>query len=494
MKYFSTLLIAINLLCQASFAQPDTLLLSLPAAIRIANDSSLQAFRERNVYLSAYWQYNNYKAEKLPSVSLSTTPIRYNRSINKQYSINDSGYVFIPEQTFNSSIGLSAQQNLTLTGGTFYINSDLQRLQNMGTRNSMQFNSTWLSVGYKQPIFGFNDYKWAKKTEPLAFEKAKREYIESRESITLRVIPLFFGLAEAEMALQIARQNYHNADTLYKISVKRFELTSVDKADLLTLKLELINSRTSLRQAENNYMRSKDNLLVFLRKNTEGVDLVLPENLPTLQIQANLALQQSQQNYPVFIELQQQVIHAEREVEQRKIQSRFNASLDANFGLNKNASEWEQVYIDPLNQQMVAVSLNIPLVDWGVRKSRYNIARNNRDATLLSVEQQKQEFEQEMIRLVNEFNLQAEIVKSSKEAANIASESYRINRERFLLGRIDVNTLSLQQVKKDQALRSYISELRRYWTYYYQIRQLTLYDFEKQQALQASFDKELFKP
>ena len=43
-----------------------TIRLDLEETIRMANDSSLMAFRNENMYLSGYWEYRTYKAERLP--------------------------------------------------------------------------------------------------------------------------------------------------------------------------------------------------------------------------------------------------------------------------------------------------------------------------------------------------------------------------------------------------------------------------------------------
>ena len=56
------------LLCLAPFAAGQTIELSLERTIQLAADSSLEAFRSKNLYLSGYWEYRNYKAERLPSL------------------------------------------------------------------------------------------------------------------------------------------------------------------------------------------------------------------------------------------------------------------------------------------------------------------------------------------------------------------------------------------------------------------------------------------
>src|SRR5512145_1633935 len=60
--------------------------LTLSEAIRIANDSSLTAFRYRNLYLASYWDYRSYLAQKKPSLTLNTTPLSYNRSFVQRYN------------------------------------------------------------------------------------------------------------------------------------------------------------------------------------------------------------------------------------------------------------------------------------------------------------------------------------------------------------------------------------------------------------------------
>ena len=53
--------------------------LSLEKTITLAADSSLDAFRYKNIYLADYWQFRTYQANRLPSLSLNMMPAHYNR-------------------------------------------------------------------------------------------------------------------------------------------------------------------------------------------------------------------------------------------------------------------------------------------------------------------------------------------------------------------------------------------------------------------------------
>ena len=52
------------------------------------------------------------------------------------------------------------------------------------------------------------------------------------------------------------------------------------------------------------------------------------------------------------------------------------------------------------------------------------------------------------------------------------------------------NTLDLNdaQNSKDDARQKHISELYYYWYYFYQLRSLTLWDFERNMELEADFE------
>ncbi len=47
------------------------------------------------------------------------------------------------------------------------------------------------------------------------------------------------------------------------------------------------------------------------------------------------------------------------------------------WALTRVADKLGDAYRHPLQQDLVSVSVSIPLIDWGVRKGKYNMARNN---------------------------------------------------------------------------------------------------------------------
>ena len=74
--------------------------LDLEKTIRLANDSSLEAFRTQNMYLAGYWEYRTYKANRLPSLTLNMTPAQYNRDITRRYDSEQDLDIYRSQQSF----------------------------------------------------------------------------------------------------------------------------------------------------------------------------------------------------------------------------------------------------------------------------------------------------------------------------------------------------------------------------------------------------------
>jgi len=474
------------------FGQKDSIRLNMREAIELAQDSSLSAFRSQYAYETGYWSFRNYQARRLPTLNMSVNPFTYNRSITKQFNSADSSYQYYEGQNLSNSVGLNLQQNLTLTGGRVYIASDLGRLENYVGVKGASYSSTPFRIGINQPIFGFNTYKWEKQIEPLKFQKAKLDFVQSAENIALEAVNLYFNLVFAQQNLQIAETSYANADTLYQIGQKRFQLMAINKADLLTLQLELINNKNRLKEARNNHEKTVSALCIYLGiPQNKVISTYIPDNISLTAIKKEAVFDLARKNNPFYVGIDQQIIESDRDLERTRIESRFSSNLDLSFGLNQTGKNVPDAFKNPSEQQLVNLSFQIPLIDWGQKRGRYNLAKSQQKLQTSTLKQKEIDFEQDMLISVNEFNLQYEMVKSAKEAADVAIEVYEMNNQRFVLGQMDVNTLIMQLNRKENAMVGYVNSLYKYWRLYYNLRYLTLFDFEKNITLINDLDGKL---
>ncbi|MFN3380145.1 MAG: TolC family protein, partial [Runella zeae] len=148
-----------------------------------------------------------------------------------------------------------------------------------------------------------------------------------------------------------------------------------------------------------------------------------------------------------------------------------------------------ELYRRPQDQQTVQLELDIPILDWGRSKSRTKTAQAQQQLTQYTVEQDKQTFRQEIYTQVTLFEMLRDQLDLTLKADSIASEKYKIAQERYVLGNLSITDLSISFTEKDQAKRDYIYALREYWGAYYNLRQLTLSDFENDISLTPEGNK-----
>lgn len=476
-------------LCGAGVQAQQVLRLDLKRTIALANDSSLSAFRYQNMYLSGYWEYRSYKAARLPSLSLNLTPAQYYRYITQRYDSQADVDVYREQQMFSAAAGLSLVQNFDLLGGTFYVDTQLDYLRNFGDVNSTQFSTVPFRIGYQQDLLGFNAFRWDRKIEPLKFEKVKKQFIYNSESVSEEAVNYFFSLAMAQADYRLAEENLTTADTLYAIGEQRQKIAAISQADLLTLKLDKVNARNTLKNAEITRKRAMSALATFLNldKNTY-IEIDLPSRPRYVDIPTDRALLLAKENNPTYLEQRQNVLEAEREVDRTKKESRFNASVNASVGFNQVADNLGAAYRNLLQQDLVSLTVSIPLVDWGVRKGKYNMARNNLNVVKIAARREEISLEEDVMMTVSDFNVQQDLIASASEALDLAELAYDQTRRRFIIGKADISSLTLSLNRQQEAQKNYIQALQNYWFNYYKIRKLTLHDFESGMSLSDRFD------
>lgn len=468
-----------------TFAQSsNTIRLDLAQTVQLANDSSLSAFRAKNMYMASYWEYRSFRAERLPSLTLYMTPLSYNRDFTRRYDSEQDIDIFRQQQSLYTYGNIAAQQNLDITGGTFFVDSELGYIRNFGSMMNSQFTSVPIRVGYRQDLIGYNRFKWEKKIEPIKFEKAQKELIAQLEETAETAAGYFFDLAMAQAEMELAIENNENTERLYKIGEEKHKIASIGQADLFTLKLDRVNAQNALQNADINLKRATFALASFLNldKNMK-IDISLPAYPEEMVIVVDDALMYAKQNNPRYLESKQQILQSEQQLDKTKRESMFNAGLSASVGFNQVAETFRNVYRSPLQQDIVSFTLSIPLVDWGVRKGRYNMAKNNLNIVQLSAQQNETSLEEDVIMTVGDFSIQQHMIRSAEEAVELARVAYEQTQERFIIGKADINSLTLSTNRRQQAQRNYIAALKSYWQSYFKIRRLTLFDFERNREI-----------
>jgi len=481
------LVVCLPLCITTSHAQYNEVL-TLEEVVQLAREQSPASILAKHQFRRSYWEFRTHKAGLRPSLTMDLDFPQFSRAIRREYS--EGSYQYVEDFTNTTAARISMNQSIGFTGGELFVQSELERLDEFGDNEDNFYLSKPISIGYRQPILFYNEYKWAKKIEPLKYERAEKQYIVNMEQVASTAVKLFFNLALAQQNLAEAKLNYSNADTLYKIARGRYEIGTIAENELMQMELSYLKAGSQLNRASVDLEYGKLQLRSFLGFNEKvDVELVISKEIPQFDVDYQKALASAQDNNPKVIGFDVDMAVAEQDVARTKAENGLKADLVASFGLTKSSQDLENVYINPQDQQGFQVGLQMPLLDWGLGKGRVKMAQSGMEVTRATVEQSQIEFRQSLFVQVMQFNLQDDQLALAAKSDTIAQKRYDLTKQRFLIGKVDVLDLNVALEEKDQAKKGYIRELQQYWSDYYVLRQLTLYDFEKQRELSADFEQ-----
>lgn len=455
---------------------------TLSEVVEMARNQSISARQAATTKETKYWEYRTFLSNYKPQLTLNGNLPAFSRSFIEVRQ-PDGTIQFQPVRNNNSSLNLSLSQSIAATGGSIYATSQLQRFDDFDRKNTL-YNGTPFAVGYMQPLLRFNSFKWDKKIEPLKFNESQQAYVESLEQISLQASGLFFDLLLAQVNLQIAETNLTNTDNILKVAKEKFELGKTSRNEILQLQLELLKTQKAVGVSKRDLEIASLNLKSFIGVQNEG-KLVLNTPRPpvAMLLSTDKAIVEAFANRADAIGFSRRKLEAERAVSKAKGDNGLNATLTATMGFSNRGQTVPELYRKPQDQQTVQLQLDIPILDWGRSKSRTKTAEAQRQLTQYAVEQDQQNFRQEIYTQVSLFEMLRDQLALTVEADSIASEKYKIAQERYVLGNLSITDLSIAFTEKDQAKRDYIYALRDYWGAYYKLRQLTLYDFETNSKL-----------
>lgn len=480
MKPILTVLLLGAMCCHAQ--QKDTIQVSLQNVVAMAKERSIAARQAQTVKETRYWQYRTFRSNYQPQLSLQGNAPGYSKQFIPVLQPNGT-IDFHPVHNNNSALNLSFSQSIAATGGTVFGTTQIQRFDDFDRKNTL-YNGVPYGIGYSQPLFKYNNLKWDQRIEPLRYNESKQEYIESMEEIAITASVYFFEQLLAQVDLQIAETNYSNTQNILRIAAEKFEMGKISRNEILQLQLEEVKAQKAVGTARRDIEIANLNLKAYTGLQHDAkIELIVPDAITNLVVQQEKVLAEAYANRSDAIAFMRRELEAKRDVAKAKADNGINATLTARLGYSKSATSFSKMYQSPKDQQMLQLEFDIPILDWGRSKSRTKTAEANRQFTEYAVQQDKQNFAQEIVTEVTLFNMMKEQLVLTRRADSIASEKYGIAKDRYVLGNLSITDLSIAFQEKDQAKRDYVYALRDYWKAYYRLRYLSLYDFEKEQKI-----------
>jgi outer membrane protein len=462
---------------QALFSQG----LTLDQSMAIAEENSPSIKRTRLNLIRNQENLNAQNAALKSNFSLTLNPINYTQ-----------GRYFNQLIGWNSEKNLQSFGNFTVTQPIALTDARISLINRFGYYNlyteftdvtSKGFSNN-LSVNLEQPLFTYNRTKLSLRELELALENSQLNYAIQLLGLERQVAQAFYYVFQQQQSLEISLQAYENMQKSYEVSRNKVDAGISPREEMFQAELNLATTRSDYENKIVSLENAKDDFKVLIGMSLYE-DLIVLTNIEvdTVKVDIAFAIDQGLENR---MELRQRNIEIEStqfDLIQTKGLNEFRGSLGLSIGLFGDNEKFRDVYSNPTNNETVALSLTIPLWDWGERKSRIKAAEATIETANISHEEEKNNIILGVRRVYrNLLNLQNQIEIARQSVIN-AQLTYDLNLEKYRNGDLTGMDLNLIQNQLSEKQLNYTNSLISYKLELLNLKIQTLYDFESKQQV-----------
>jgi outer membrane protein TolC len=457
--------------------------LSLKNIVDMAIHQSASVKYVQNTNVNYFWRWKNFQTSFRPQLTLNGDLPNYTHTTTPVVQ-PDGSIEFKQVSQAQASAQLSLSQSIPQTGTSIYAGTNLYRVQDF-IKNSVEFSGSPFQIGLYQPVFAYNYMKWSKKTEPLVYEEAQKEFIESVEEIALQAAQRFFRYLQIQTSYNLAESNLKNSMDNLKIAEIKKKLGKISENDFSRIQLSVFNAKKALNKSRMDLKNADFELKSYINLDQDmAIELTIPLDMTLFGIDPQKAMEEANANRKETPLFERRLIEADRDLIKAKRSTGLSATFIGSYGVSNSADTYGGIYNNPEKQRTARLSLSIPILDWGRSSSAVKLAESRRDLVLYDVEKDRSDFERGVIVQVEQFGLLRDQLNTAKEADKVAENGYQIALKKFQSGEISITDLNISLAERESAKKDYITSIQNYWESYYRLRILTLYDFELNQKIQ----------
>ncbi|WP_281615900.1 TolC family protein [Flammeovirga sp. SubArs3] len=476
MKTFNYILfiLSISFVCQAQKV------LTLQQSIDLAQQNSNYVRLANTTLEIERADYKAFQTNLRPQLELKGTPSSYGKNYNP-ITQPDGSIVYQAVEQNNINMQLNLTQQIAATGGAFFVGSQINRFDDF-QGNFHQYQAQPVYVGYSQPIFQYNELKWQKILAPLQLQEAEKQFIEDMEWIAVQTTEFYFNALSAQWNANIALLNLEDNKKIARITKAKYELGKASESEVLQVELNVISAEQTFSTAHLSYRKSMRSLINYLQidlSEDDDIKLLVPSEYTLNEVSTDVAWEKAKLNRKDFINYERRRIASQSEIIKAKRDNRFQANVEVAFGLSNQAGQLGEAYQNTIQSQQINVTLAVPILDWGRAKARIHSAQKSYELVNAQIDQDQLDFQRDVVNASEQLETMAKQVTFIKTADEVAQKKYSIALQRYELGDISIRELVWSTDEKDQAKNAYINTLKSYWMSYYQLRTVTLFDFEE---------------
>ena len=457
-------------------------LLTVDRSMDIAVENSPEMQQTELSLVRSQERLNAQRARLKSQMSITLNPFEYEKtnrfdSQTSEWYLNESassGGTF----AINNRI-LPTDGELTLVNRFSYDYSFTESAYAIDPINKTFNNRLYLQ--YTQPIFTYNRIRMETETLELDYEASLIRYLLMRLSLERDVSVDFYAVYSNQMRLEIAQDDLKNNEESYEIISNKVEGGLLALEELYQAEVNLATSRSGVFNAELTLANSRDQFKVLIGLPLDTTLMIAAEIIAdTVPVNQELAITHALNHRMELREREIDLEQANFDLIVAKSTNEFAGSVTASFGVQGNSEEFNNLFETPTNTPAIGLTFNIPIFDWGERKSEIRAAEASLQSTQISYEVEQTNIELNIRSVVRNLkNLENQIGIQRKTVEN-AVLAYDINLERYRNGDLTSMDLGLYQNQLSEARMAVTNAIIDYKIELLNLKIQTLYDFEKQ--------------
>jgi outer membrane protein len=345
---------------------------------------------------------------------------------------------------------------------------------------SKTFNNR-LYLQFTQPIFTYNRTRMETEKLELEYEASLIRYLLMQLTLERNVAQEFYSVYSNQMSLEIAREDLKNNEESYEIIKNKVDGGLLALEELYQAEVNLATSHSGVFNSELTLANSLDQFKVLIGLPLDTTLLVAAEILAdTIPVNQELAITHALENRMELREREIDLENANFDLIVAKSTNEFAGSVTASFGVQGNDEQFSNLFETPTNTPAIGLTLNIPLFDWGERKSEIKAAEASLQSSQIDYQVQRTDIEMNIRSVVRSLkNLENQIEIQEKTVEN-AELTYDINLERYRNGDLTSLDLGMYQNQLSESKMALTNAIINYKIELLNLKIQTLYDFEKQ--------------
>jgi outer membrane protein TolC len=267
----------------------------------------------------------------------------------------------------------------------------------------------------------------------------------------------------------------------YEVSRNKVDAGISPREEMFQAELNLATTRSDYENKQVSLENAKDDFKVLIGMSLYDDLIVLPNiAVDTVQVDVAFAIDQGLTNR---MELRQRAIDIESsefDLIRTKALNEFKGNLGLSVGLFGDNNKLPDIYAkgNTTDNELVTLSLQIPLWDWGEKKSRIKATEASIETSKITLEEEQNDIILSIRKVYrNLINLQNQIGIARQNVTN-AQLTYDLNLERYKNGDLTGMDLNIYQNQLSEKQLTFTNSLISYKLELLNLKIQTLYDFE----------------